>query len=102
MNPDENQKTPDVLRVRRVANILNKHTIRIDCSEPPDHSNLFGGFFKHEKKGDLGYEKNFIYGHNRNNIIRAHNRRTDMRTASILRKITNTKQIILYCGLGVP
>ena len=50
MNPDENQKTPDVLRVRRVANILNKHTIRIDCSEPPDHSNLFGGFFKHEKR----------------------------------------------------
>ena len=31
-------KTPEHIGVRRVANILNKHTIRYDCSEPPDHS----------------------------------------------------------------
>ena len=30
-------KTPEHIGVRRVANILNKHTILDDCSEPPDH-----------------------------------------------------------------
>ena len=30
------KKTPDIC-VRRAANILNKHTILSDCSEPPDH-----------------------------------------------------------------
>jgi hypothetical protein len=34
--PDED-KSPDRSQVRRVANILNKHTILSDCSEPPDH-----------------------------------------------------------------
>ena len=41
---DEIIKTPEPYWVRRVANILNKHTIHTDCFEPPDHSNLFGGF----------------------------------------------------------
>ena len=39
-----NEVTPDLFVVRRAVNILNKHTIRIDCSEPPGHLNLYGGF----------------------------------------------------------
>ena len=27
-------------RVRRVANILNKHAIHVNCYQPPDHQNL--------------------------------------------------------------
>ncbi len=27
------------------ASAQNKHTIPYNCFEPPDHSNLFGGFY---------------------------------------------------------
>ena len=31
------EMTPDLFVVRRAVNILNKHTIRIDCLQPPGH-----------------------------------------------------------------
>ena len=53
-----NEITPDLFVVRRAVNILNKHTIRIDCSEPPGHLSFMVVFVLYARKTTQRKETN--------------------------------------------